>query len=756
MSKNKVNSLLIMLIFFIGMISYLFSGAYAIYTRISIVVNFLLVLTLFIVNLNECKKQKNKFIIIYLLQIFILFMTLMLKNTGLGSILQMLTVTSILLISPNIKIDIIVEKILRYFIPIYYILFIFVSKSHLNTNYVGYIYLCLFILTISVYNLHNKGNISKLILMYLLTLVLTYTCKCRTAMLASTIYFFLIIFFEKINMKKSIKNTIPVFLVFGSLLFAFMYVFLWKSGFYINLTFFVGKGLYSGRNGLWEEAFKLICKYPLFGVGSKYVLNSFPTYAFHNAIMMITVTFGVPNLFLYFYNIRNLFNEIYSNLSSSSCLNLLLSSVIILFFVDFFESYTYWSNYNGVLLFIIVLLINKNKNYSLKDNKLSSIYIFEEGIDRMGGVERVISTIANEFVKNNNVELVSFYKTRNKEFFEYNKKIKRNYLIKELNKRSSSVEHDSVQYYFYRIFEKIRDYFILNDKLAQVSNKITKNDIIICGRIDVALKVLPFMSNYKKVIVRDAIHFDYYKKSTQQKVIRMFPKKVNIFIVSSDESVKVYNDIFKNTNIKLVKIYNPLGIVPNVEYNYNNKTFISVGRYSSQKGYENLLQAFKIVSEKYPDWKLKIVGAKDEKIESIVSDLKINNKVDLSEGKSNIVKELNSSSIFVMTSRYEGYANALVEAVGCGVPSITYNWLCGAEEIIKDDTMGIIVALKDRNNYAKGFNNDEDVKSLSDAMTSLIEDRNRCDMFSKSGSKYISKTREKKAILKKWSELIDE
>lgn len=753
----ETNDIILMVMIFISSFSYLFSGIYNIFTKISIIINIIFIISIVLLNKDKFKNDKRKIAIIYLVQIIILSLTYFIKGTGIGSILHMLVVTSILIVSTKIEISSKIEKALRYLIPIYYLLFILTSKSHLNTNYVGYIFLCLFIISISVYNLYNKGNFSKLVLFLLLTLILTYSYRCRTAMLACIILFIMLLIPKKIYTNKTLKTIIPISLIFGSILFAFLYVSLWKSGFYINITFFAGKSLFSGRNRLWDEAFNLVIKNPFFGVGSKYVLKSLPAYALHNTVLMIMVTFGIPNLILYFYNFTNFIKEVYNKIVFNNYSKVVISSIFILFFVDFFESYTYWANYNYLLFFIIVLLLNKNRNYNQKDiNNKSKVYIFEEGIDRMGGVERVISTLANNLVDDYNVNMVSFYKTREKPFFKYNNYIEIDYLTNQFNKRSDKYKVRTIKYYFWRVLEKLKDYIILNNKISEKAFEITNNDVVICGRIDVALRVIPFLESYKKIIVRDAIHYKYQKKKIQDKIIKIFPNKVNTFIVSSEESKNIYLEHFPKDSIKMVKIYNPLGINPIVRYNYDNKEIIAVGRYSGQKGYENLLNAFKIVNQMKKDWKLKILGSTDEKLQSLVNSLNINDNVELVFGNDNVVPELNNASIFVMTSRYEGYANALVEAMACGVPSITYNWYCGAEDIIDNGKDGIIVSLKDRDDYANGNNNMTDVENLAKEILKLINDRELCDKFSKNASKKMRETRNTKTIIDYWKKEIQE
>lgn len=385
-----------------------------------------------------------------------------------------------------------------------------------------------------------------------------------------------------------------------------------------------------------------------------------------------------------------------------------------------------------------------------------SIFLFEEGIDRMGGVERIISTLANELIKKYKVNVISFYKTRECPFFNYNDEITINYLSKKKDIKEKRYFKNKLLYYMLRCIQKVKERIYLTHKIKNIIKNITDEDVVIFGRVDVAIKVLPYLKKCKKAIVRDAIHLEYQKEKVKKQIKKIFPGKVNLLIVSSDESIDTYKKYLRDDNINIKKIYNPLGIAPVQKNNIDSKTIIAVGRYSFQKGFENLIKAYKYVKKEYPDWKLKIVGNNydDDNFKKQISELGIGDGVILANNTTNIVEQLNDSSIFVMTSRYEGYANALVEALACGVPSISYNWLQGANEIIQNDYNGTLVELINRYDYARGIDNEQDIINLSKAIIELIEDKEKYDRYSKNAVR-INETRDKQLIISKWIKEIE-
>lgn len=386
-----------------------------------------------------------------------------------------------------------------------------------------------------------------------------------------------------------------------------------------------------------------------------------------------------------------------------------------------------------------------------------NVIIIEENINLMGGVERIVSTIANDLVKDNNVEVLSKYQEGEEPFFKYDEKIKRTYMVK-VKKISSKIKDRKLVFYPVRIIEKELEKIKNRIQIKKYAKYINTKDIIIFGRVNVATDFLKYLNDDKKIIVRDAIHLQNHTRSVIKKMKKYFPKKVNKFIVSSEESINTYKEFFGKEKVELEKIYNPIGIDVNKGYSYNNRKVISMGRFDKQKGFENLIKAFKTVVNKHPDWKLEIVGNGNYKgkYERIIKELELEKNVQLINKTKEVTKALNEASIYVMTSRYEGYANALVEALACGVPSISYNWLMGVEDIIKDNENGLIVQLKNREDYYHGNKeHQEDIINLADKINYLIENEKIAEELSNNAAK-ITETRNIDHILAKWRKIINE
>lgn len=164
-------------------------------------------------------------------------------------------------------------------------------------------------------------------------------------------------------------------------------------------------------------------------------------------------------------------------------------------------------------------------------------------------------------------------------------------------------------------------------------------------------------------------------------------KKLSKFIILTEEDREHFSYYLNNTAV----IYNPLPFYPEQTSNCTAREVIAVGRYAYQKGFDLLIEAWRIVAAKHPDWNLRIYGGGDRTDFLALKEKYHLDTLYLEEQTQDIIQKYCESSIFVLSSRYEGFGMVITEAMSCGVPPVSFTCPCGPRDIIRDREDGLLV-----------------------------------------------------------------
>jgi len=125
-----------------------------------------------------------------------------------------------------------------------------------------------------------------------------------------------------------------------------------------------------------------------------------------------------------------------------------------------------------------------------------------------------------------------------------------------------------------------------------------------------------------------------------------------------------------------------------------HKLVVAVGRLDQQKGFDLLLSAFKPLAERYPEWDLVILGEgpKRRALERQREQLGLTERVHMPGRVGNLPDWYMRAELFVMSSRFEGFPNALAEAMAYGLPAVSFDCDAGPRDIIRDGVDGHLVA----------------------------------------------------------------
>ena len=179
------------------------------------------------------------------------------------------------------------------------------------------------------------------------------------------------------------------------------------------------------------------------------------------------------------------------------------------------------------------------------------------------------------------------------------------------------------------------------------------------------------------------------------------------------------------------------------KYEGEREDVFTAGRLTGQKNHALLIKAFARISDKVKD-DLYIYGEGPmrEKLESLVDELGLKNRVFLPGSTDKIIEEAKSKKLFVMSSDFEGLPNALMEAMTLGIPCVSTD--CsggGARALITDKEDGIIVPIGDE-------------KALADAMLKVLSDGEFAERLGKNAKEKAKRLFAPDVVFNEWKEFL--
>lgn len=364
-----------------------------------------------------------------------------------------------------------------------------------------------------------------------------------------------------------------------------------------------------------------------------------------------------------------------------------------------------------------------------------------------GGMERVISEKVNYLASlpNYEITIVTTEQQGKDIIFSIDKRILLIHLDINFNSHYSK---DLLR----KVIHHYKKLNLYKRKLKQIVTELNIDVIVsLCGKeieflnkLDVECKKIAeihFSMNYRKqfLISRHKNFVWGILGEIRTYQLKQSVKKLDKLIVLTETDKHQW----KNTNNNIICIPNPNPLNKTLVSSLDNKNVISIGKLDAQKGYDMLIDTWKIVAEKHPDWILNIwgVGEWEQMLTQRIRDYKLTEVINLCGQTKNVVSKYCDSSIYVMSSRYEGLPMVLIEAMSCGLPLISFDCECGPRDIISEGIDGYLV---ETNN----------IKLLAEKICYLIDNesiRKQMGLQAKINVEKFSKN----MIMKRWTNLFE-
>ena len=287
-----------------------------------------------------------------------------------------------------------------------------------------------------------------------------------------------------------------------------------------------------------------------------------------------------------------------------------------------------------------------------------------------GGGERVASNIANHYVNNGwSVTICSFGKQKQKNIFNLNNRVTVDYLQTTNNKYLKKIQ---VIYRFSLYCQNNKFSFILG--------------------IGTFPSVILGMIRPKKEKLIGCEHLSFNVTSFFWRILRrLFYPRLNA-VTSLTNGDKLF---LQRLNSNVFVIPNALTFNSSQRADINAKRFLSIGRFSPEKNFTQLIDIFNLFCKINSDWELRIIGEGklQSELEQQIATLHLQNRISIHPYTDDIEKEYLSASVYVMTSLYEGLPMVLLESQSLGLPIISFDCPTGPRDIVIDGRNGYLIPM---------------------------------------------------------------
>lgn len=338
------------------------------------------------------------------------------------------------------------------------------------------------------------------------------------------------------------------------------------------------------------------------------------------------------------------------------------------------------------------------------------IVYFFPNLKDSAGTERMLNVKANYLadVLHHEVTIITYSQFEDPIFFEFSEKIR----FVHFNIPDPTSKLKGLGYWEkrkqYKEFmttyrQKVEEYFYNNP-----------TDIAISMYFGAEHKFLPLIKDGSKKIMEYHFHFDItplskkLKEKWSVKNLKMkiqtylFQKTLNKYdkiIVLTEQDQEEWEKFFTN----VTNIPNPITITP-IKADMNIEKVLAVGRFTYQKGFDYLIDAWAIVNKDYPNWQLDIYGSGEleEELKLQVKELNLENSVNIYPPRKDINQVFSQHSIFALSSRFEGFGLVLLEALSSGLASVAFECKNGPKQMMGDSQLNdFLVTPFDVDNFAE-------------------------------------------------------
>lgn len=311
------------------------------------------------------------------------------------------------------------------------------------------------------------------------------------------------------------------------------------------------------------------------------------------------------------------------------------------------------------------------------------------------GTERVLNIKANYLadILNYDVTIITYKQFDDPIFFDFSDKIKFIHLNIEdptphLRGKGYWEKRKQYKNFMKTYRQKAEEYLHNNPTDIAVSLYIGAEFKFLSLINDGSKKILEFHFPFKVTsfskILKEPWQLGNLKRKIQTKLFQRTLNKFDKIVCETREDSDDWAVYFHNT----MDIPNPITITP-VTADPTIKKVLAVGRFTEQKGFDYLIDAWSLVSKKFPDWSLNIYGWGDleDQLRAQIKRLNLENSITLHPPTKDLRNVYASHSIYTLSSRFEGSPLVLSESIASGLAPVAFECKNGPKQMLGDSRL---------------------------------------------------------------------
>ncbi|MFG1706886.1 glycosyltransferase [Nonomuraea sp. M3C6] len=356
----------------------------------------------------------------------------------------------------------------------------------------------------------------------------------------------------------------------------------------------------------------------------------------------------------------------------------------------------------------------------------------------MGGTIRTVLNLASTLSADHDVEIVSVIKTRERPFFPVPAGVRVTFLDERPRRRRARLLRSRLiprEEAAYGSFDLRTDLALLRFLRG------LRTGVLITTRPGLNLAAALLTPPGVIVIGQEHTGFGSHKRAVQKMIARRYGR-LDALVTLTEADLGAYRSALgARAPRHLLRIANAAPPISGGPSPLSSKTVIAIGRLTKVKGYDLLLRAWEQISVAHPGWRLRIVGSGVERARllALAGELGLDS-VELPGPSRDVGAQLDDASLFVLSSRREGFPMTILEALSKGVPVVAFDCPHGPGEIITHGRDGLLVPPRD-------------VDALATAIGVLLDDEGERHVMG-AAALDTSKLYDLDVIGRRWTELL--